>query len=64
MLRVLTLALGLLTTLVAAPALATPGAVDSKGCHGRNGPMGYHCHSMSDFNTYRNGRHYVPFGRG
>jgi hypothetical protein len=44
------------------PALATPGAVNKQGCHGRKGPQGYHCHSARDLSTMRNGRRYVAFG--
>ena len=50
-------------TLVATPALATPGAVNGSGCHSK--PK--HCHSASDINTSNKGRHsfrYVPFGKG
>jgi hypothetical protein len=45
---------------LAAPAFATPGAVNKQGCHGH--PR--HCHKASDLSTMRNGRHYVPFGKG
>jgi hypothetical protein len=47
------------------PALATPGAVNQAGCHGRHGRMGYHCHKTSDLSTFHTKRQkYVQFNRG
>lgn len=48
--------LGLLSALAAAPALATPGAVNRQGCHGK--PR--HCHSRAETLRQKNGRRYVP----
>ena len=57
--------IALAAPLAVAPALATPGAVNKAGCHGRHGRMGYHCHKTSDLNTFHTKRQkYVPFGRG
>ena len=50
---------------LAIPASATPGAVDKNGCHGRRGPMGYHCHGHNSTSKFRtSNRRYVAFGRG
>lgn len=39
----------------AAPASATPGMLNARGCHGH--PR--HCHARSEWRTNRRGRHYV-----
>jgi hypothetical protein len=41
--------------LTAAPASATPGMLNARGCHGH--PR--HCHPRSEWRTNRRGRHYV-----
>ena len=52
--------LAAMTSLVlATAAAATPGQVDSKGCHGK--PK--HCHSSDSISKNSRGR-YVPFGNG
>ena len=60
----LTLAvLGLLAIVPApTPAGATPGMLDGKSCHGRNGPQGYHCHPRSKAKVNKRGRFYMPGG--
>ncbi|MBE7243848.1 MAG: hypothetical protein INR63_02770 [Actinomycetospora chiangmaiensis] len=41
--------------LPAAPASATPGMLNARGCHGH--PR--HCHPRAEWRTNRRGRHYV-----
>ncbi|GEM_PF-2582451 len=41
--------------LIPAPAWATPGMLNARGCHGH--PR--HCHSRAEWRTNRRGRHYV-----
>ena len=43
-------------------AMATPGAVNKDGCHGKKGPQGYHCHPANELSDWKNGRRYVSFG--
>jgi hypothetical protein len=55
----------LLAPLTTAPASATPGAVNSQGCHGKHGRMGYHCHGMNaTMKFHTKNQRFVPFGRG
>lgn len=39
---------------ISMPAMATPGALNSRGCHKG------HCHGFSNARKYGNGRHYIP----
>jgi len=42
---------------------ATPGAVNAQGCHGRNGPQGYHCHKRPETSKFTTkNRRYVQWG--
>jgi len=50
--------IGLLGSIIAGGAHATPGAVYSNGCHGR--PR--HCHLPSVVSVDRKGHRYVKFG--
>ena len=54
----------LLLALSAPFAHATPGALNSSGCHGRHGRMGYHCHNHSETRKFDSkNQRYVPCAR-